>query len=260
MKDNASQTLPTIVRPIIETFIDRLKEIVPVEHFYVHGSVAMGGFHPDHSDLDFLIVTSRPLSVEERLALIHLCLTSSNDPYPIELSVLTVHELGNWQHPSPFEFHYSEGWRTRFELAPQSSEVLTLQSGLTDRDLAAHVRITCERGITLYGRSLKSLLTGFKEEDYRDAIMSDARDCLDSIHDAPVYSVLNLTRVLAYCGDQLVLSKQEAFKWSERRGFASDVSQTVAKAAGAYAGEEIYFAADELDVFHNFVRTHLSLK
>lgn len=260
MNDDATQALPILVRPVIEAFVDRLKEIVPIAHVYVHGSVAMGGFHPDHSDLDFLIVAGRPLSDEERLALTHLCLTSSNDPYPIELSVLTVHELTNWQHPSPFDFHYSEGWRTRFELARQSSEVSTLQSGLTDLDLAAHVRITCERGIVLYGRPLKSLLSGFKEENYRDAIMSDALDCLDSIHDAPVYSVLNLTRVLAYCSDQLILSKQEVYEWSRGKGFPSDVSRTVAKAAGAYAGEEIHFAADELDVFYNFVRTHLSLK
>ncbi|TCI26407.1 DUF4111 domain-containing protein [Exiguobacterium sp. SH5S13] len=258
MRESVSQAIPAIARPVVAAFIKRVHKIVfPLEHLYLHGSIAMGGFHPEHSDLDFLIVTSRPLSPEEKLALTRLCLVTSNEPYPIELSVLTVRDLTAWRHPSPFDFHYSEGWRTRFESALRNRGVAMLQSGMTDPDLAAHVRVTCERGLVLYGEALKDVIVGFKEADYMDALMCDANDCLDSIHDTPVYSVLNLTRVLAYCSDRLVLSKQEALDWASHRKFPSDYVQTLKKASVSYAGGEIYFSANELDAFREFAHRKL---
>ncbi|WP_214763776.1 aminoglycoside adenylyltransferase domain-containing protein [Exiguobacterium sp. s141] len=258
MSRGASSEMPAIIRPVVEAFIERVDGVLPsLEHLYLHGSAAMGGFHPDHSDLDFLIVTSRPLTLETKVGLTRLCLESSNEPYPIELSVLTVGDLTAWRHPSPFDFHYSEGWRSRFESALQTGEIATIQSGMTDPDLAAHIKITSERGIVLYGRPLKDVIIGFNEVDYRDAILFDARDCLDSIHDTPMYSVLNLTRVLAYCSDDLVLSKQEAFEWSTAKGFSTDVLPTIEKAAAAYAGNDVSFIADELNVFRDFARDHL---
>ena len=72
-----------------------------------------------------------------------------------------------------------------------------------------------------------------------------------------MYSVLNLTRVLAYCSDDLVLSKQEAFEWSTAKGFSIDVLPTIEKAAAAYAGNDVSFTADELNVFRDFARDNL---
>lgn len=38
---------------------------------YLHGSLAMGGFNPNNSDIDLIIVTAQPLSNQQKWKLVH---------------------------------------------------------------------------------------------------------------------------------------------------------------------------------------------
>jgi predicted nucleotidyltransferase len=78
---------------------------------YLHGSLAMGGFHPRQSDLDLLVVTAQPLSSEAKPQLGRHMPTASGAPQAVEVSVLSQKDLTPWKHPSSFSFHYSEAWR-----------------------------------------------------------------------------------------------------------------------------------------------------
>lgn len=55
--------------------------------FYLYGSLASGGFDPAHSDIDFLVVTSGPLSDSEvdRLRALHAALAASDLPMAAKL-------------------------------------------------------------------------------------------------------------------------------------------------------------------------------
>ncbi len=60
------RTLPAAVEQPIGTLLDLLDRHLdprnPVQGLYLTGSVALGDFHPAHSDIDFVAVTTRPLT------------------------------------------------------------------------------------------------------------------------------------------------------------------------------------------------------
>ncbi|MBG0916441.1 aminoglycoside adenylyltransferase domain-containing protein [Exiguobacterium sp. SRB7LM] len=249
------------VENFIASFINAIDGFLPtVQHIYIHGSLAMGGFHPEQSDVDLLLVVSKELTREERQDLIDCCLSYSNEPYPLELSIMTTSQLEDWYHPSPFEFHYSEGWRSRFEEASRE-ERTELQQEFTDPDLAAHVLVILERGITLRGQPLHDFLSGFDSAHFSDAIRADALDCLDSIEEQTVYSVLNLIRGQAYEQEGILLSKQEALDWLVKNGhFPGNIIEVARKATQSYGGGNVTFDRHELDGFRRYMRQQLQRK
>ncbi|MEJ6527365.1 aminoglycoside adenylyltransferase domain-containing protein [Exiguobacterium sp. USCH10] len=253
--------LPTDVENTIASFVRAIDEFLPtVQHIYIHGSLAMGGFHPKRSDVDLLLVVSNALTREERQKLIDCCLLYSNEPYPLELSIMTMVQIKDWCHPSPFEFHYSEGWRSRFEKAGRE-ERTELQQGFTDPDLAAHMLMILERGITWRGQPLHQLLCGFDSAHFSDAILADAFDCLDTMDENPIYCVLNLLRGLAYEQERVLLSKQEALGWVIENGhFPGNVVTVVRKATRGYEGEDVTFDQHELNEFRRYMRQQLHTK
>ncbi|MGE6491928.1 aminoglycoside adenylyltransferase domain-containing protein [Exiguobacterium sp. NPDC077395] len=250
--------LPTDVENTIASFVRAIDEFLPtVQHIYIHGSLAMGGFHPKRSDVDLLLVVSNALTREERQKLIDCCLSYSNEPYPLELSIMTTAQLKDWCHPSPFEFHYSEGWRSRFEKAGRE-ERTELQQGFTDPDLAAHMLMILERGITWRGQPLHQLLCGFDSAHFSDAIRADAFDCLDTMDENPIYCVLNLLRGLAYEQERVLLSKQEALGWVIKNGhFPGNVVAVVRKATQGYEGEDVTFNLHELSEVRRYMNEQL---
>lgn len=257
MNRDALAYFPDKTAPFIEQFIRGLRDVTDaIQHAYVHGSVTMGGFHPRQSDVDLLLVSDRDLSDAERLGLMNLCLTTSTQPYPLELTVMTERALQEWVHPSPFEFHYSEAWRAKMDKTT-IDELLREQRGMTDPDLAAHLKVIMERGWVLFGAPMHELVVGFEDGHYLEAIKDDALDCLSSLDNHPVYSVLNLVRVIAYETDGRVLAKREVLEWAKRQPIPSDLLHVIQKAAAAYAGEDSTFSRSELIDFYIFANERL---
>ncbi|WP_445001926.1 aminoglycoside adenylyltransferase domain-containing protein [Exiguobacterium alkaliphilum] len=257
MNRDALADFPDKTAPFIEQFVRGLSDVTNViRHAYVHGSLTMGGFHPRQSDVDLLFVSDRDLSEAERLGLMRLCLATSTQPYPLELTVMTERALREWVHPSPFEFHYSEAWRAKMEKTT-IDELLRKQRGMTDPDLAAHLKVIMERGRVLFGAPMHELVVGFEDEHYREAIKDDALDCLSSLENHPVYSVLNLVRVMAYETDGRVLAKREVLDWAKRQPIPPDLLHVIKKAATAYAGEDMTFSRSELEDFNIFAHERL---
>lgn len=178
---------------------------------YLHGSLTLGGFNPRTSDVDFLIVTRASLRAAERTALIALTLElAQNAPSKgLEFSIVTLTHTLNFTHPCPFEFHYGLNWHERFV----SGEV-DYGADPRDPDLAAHFTITRARGHCLHGAPINQVFGAVPERYYWDSIRADAEDILRSIRYNPVYSILNLCRVLAYQQDKLIVSKVEGAAWA----------------------------------------------
>lgn len=101
----------------VKNQINRLAEIVKTAPgvlpagIYLHGSLAMGCFNPERSDLDILVVTENPMALNAKRFLIEKLLALSTQPCPIEISFLCKSNLSPWQFPTPFDLHYSEMWR-----------------------------------------------------------------------------------------------------------------------------------------------------
>ncbi|WP_100333600.1 aminoglycoside adenylyltransferase domain-containing protein [Bacillus alkalisoli] len=228
----------------IKYFIYKLhKEIIEIINddfigFYIHGSLAMGGFNPNSSDIDVLVITNKSLTVVTKRKLAKFFLTYSNSPFPIEISFINKEQLIDWQHPCPFDFHYSEFWRERYEndLSKNTYKFLNRDSN-TDTDLAAHITITNHRGICVDGKPIEEVFPLIPRSDYLSSILSDFQECLKNIEADPIYSTLNLIRVFWYLKEGVISSKQEAGKWGLLT-LPKEMSSTVKKVVDSYANDK----------------------
>ncbi len=187
------------------------EEIVGI---YLHGSLAMGCFHPHHSDLDLLVVTRHRMSVDRKQQVMALLLRLSNAPFPIEISFLVFSEIHPFEHPLPFDLHYSEMWReqTSRELAEGTRQRWNEESR-RDPDLTAHVMITRHRGLTLSGKPIPEVFPLVPDEAYALSILGDYHDARASRKEHLVYFVLNACRVHAFLENGKILSKEEGGRY-----------------------------------------------
>ena len=60
--------VPLVVHRQLEAVVAAARDILGEElvGVYLHGSLAMGGFHPSESDLDLLAVVRQPMTDDER--------------------------------------------------------------------------------------------------------------------------------------------------------------------------------------------------
>lgn len=189
-----------------QIFGDRLTGV------YLHGSAAMGCFHPEKSDLDLLLVVENPIPQREKLDFLRetVRLDRQAPPKGLELSVIRREVCRPFVYPTPFELHFSAAYRDWCRKNPE--EYLEQVSG-TDKDLAAHVTVTRRYGRVLYGVAIEEVFGDVPREAYIDSIWNDVRDAQERILSDPVYLTLNLCRVLGYLEDGQILSKQTGGEW-----------------------------------------------
>lgn len=197
---------------VVHLFQEELQE--SLTGMYLHGSIAMGCFHPDHSDIDILVVVKSKQSRDtyKRIAagLIQieeeLHLTKG-----IELSVVLKKYTDEFVYPTPFEFHYSLAHKEKYKADPDY-----LCGGYEDTDLAAHFVVVYHRGIALYGKPIREVFTAIDKSYFIASICSDVKDATEGITENPVYYVLNLCRALFFLQEEIVSSKKEGGEWAAK--------------------------------------------
>lgn len=199
------------IREFVMKLLDQIQEVIEQDSvgYYLHGSLAIGGFNPTRSDIDLLVITKHALSLEDKIFLTELFLKTSNNPYPIEISFLNRTQLDPWVYPTAYDYHFSEFWRERYE---QNKERWLVGEN-TDADLAAHITITNYKGICLKGESIEMVFPIIPKNDYIASILGDYKDCLNDIEEKPVYCILNMLRVYRFLKDGVISSKLEAGNW-----------------------------------------------
>ncbi|MEH7237990.1 aminoglycoside adenylyltransferase domain-containing protein [Bacillus sp. JJ1562] len=251
------ETCSSEIKDFVFHLLIEFKEIFKKDFIgcYLHGSLAMGGFNPNRSDIDILIVTSKSMDLGTKRRLAQLCLTHSSKPFPIEISCLNENQLKNWSHPSPFDFHYSEFWRKHYEndLANGTYHYLN-EKVKTDADLAAHITITTNRGICIEGKPIGEVFPLVPSSHYISSIMGDFEDCLVNIEEDPVYCTLNIIRVFWYLNEGVISSKLEAGNWG-LAALPKEMGITVKKAVECYEKdkETDIFNKDELLLYKNYI-------
>jgi streptomycin 3"-adenylyltransferase len=210
--ETANQFLSAFVRSFHETLGEKLTGV------YLHGSLAMGCFNPISSDIDILVVVRDKLSVEEKkdIGQMLLKLSEMTPAKGLEMSVISLGSLRNFQHPSPYELHFSESNKADF-----TRGCVDFTKAVFDPDLAAHIVITKARGICLYGESIEEVFPDIPHGFYLDSIAGDADWCYTNILKGadsgegrvPTYAVLNFCRVLAFIEQRLITSKVEGGQW-----------------------------------------------
>jgi streptomycin 3"-adenylyltransferase len=222
---------------------------------YLHGSIVLGGFNAELSDLDVVAVARRRTSIEEKHRLVELLADASGNPSPLEFHLLAESDLRPWQHPTPFDFHYSDVWRDA--LRADLAEALGRQRG-ADPDLAAHVMVVRERGVALEGPPPAEVFPEVPWDDYVDSLLRDLGWARSMDKPWPVYCVLSPARIWATLATGEIQSKDSGAAWALDR-IRPDLRPVLAAALARYRGESAAFEVDdpELERYGAYVETEV---
>lgn len=183
---------------------------------YLHGSLAMGCFHPQKSDVDLLVVVKDTVADTSKLAYLAqlVALNEQAPPKGIEMSVVRAEDVKPFAYPTPYEFHFSPA---HLSLARENPQAYVERLHGTDKDLAAHCTILHRYGVALYGPAVEEVFAPVPRADYLDSIWTDVENAEADIAENPLYVTLNLCRVLAYAQEGLVLSKRAGGEWGTQK-------------------------------------------
>jgi len=162
--------LPSEVEAVLTAMLPRIRAALEANlvGMYVRGSLAAGGFRPETSDLDLLVVTEEPVGEMEfaSLAALHEELRKSADPWGrrIEIAYIDRPGLRRW-----------EAGR-RYPTLGQG-EVLAWAEHRSNWVLERWV--LRERGTTLLGPNPQTLVDPISSHDLRSAARDRLRDWAD---------------------------------------------------------------------------------
>lgn len=200
------------IKEILDAFVESYNNILKTNlvGIYLHGSLAMGCFNPQSSDIDILVVVEKDISFTAKRELIDsiLELSKKGIKNDFEISVMLEEYARHFNYPTPFILHYSSMYKERY----------TNDSGFVcgngfDHDLASHITIISSRGVCLFGRPVCQVFEPVSKEYYIKSIIGDIESAKDNIVETPVYYILNLCRVLYYLREGAICSKKEGGEW-----------------------------------------------
>ncbi|MBR6295562.1 MAG: DUF4111 domain-containing protein [Treponema sp.] len=237
--------LPENVVGILSRFVDGAREILEANLLgvYLHGSASMGCFNPKLSDLDLLVgVRESPPDFTKR-CFMDMILSLHEDfcrgsgrlkgHSGIEMSVVLQKDCKPFAFPTPFDLHFSAMHENWYRENP--ADYVQKMKGC-DVDLAAHFMITKKRGVCLYGMKIDDFFADVPPENYLESIMDDVCGAEEEISGNTCYLVLNLSRVLAFKKEGLVLSKREGGEWA-LKNLPPDFAPLLESALEEYRGD-----------------------
>jgi streptomycin 3"-adenylyltransferase len=226
---------PESVRSTVNGILAYYRQVLgeDLTGFYLHGSLAMGCFNPKSSDIDFLAVVRRKLTVPEKKAIIDYLLSINDGSSPVapEMSIVTEDSVKKMEYPTPFELHYSNSWWERY----LSGEV-DWNTQKYDEDLVMHYLAIRWRSICLYGKAIKEMFPEIPREICLASIISDLNWIIERIKTLPAtYCILNPCRMLAFLREDKVLSKKEGGEWA-LANLPARFKDTISQALAIYTG------------------------
>ena len=251
---------PEPIRELINNILKNYKKILGdnLIGVYLHGSLAMNCFTPFASDVDLLVIVEEKLTIEQKKAIIDYLLKQyENLPVKgIEMSIVLEEYLKNFIYPTPFELHYSNDWYEQYE-----SGKVDYSKQNYDDDLAAHFVITKKRGICLFGKAIKEVFPEIPKAIYAQSLLSDAKWIYERSEEYPVYTILNLCRILAFFKDNKIASKKEGGEWALLklpRKFSSLINSALLCYSNAIEHRQLDVNA--LKSFVEYTKAELSLR
>ena len=182
---------------------------------YLYGSLATGGFDPEQSDIDFVVITTGPLpeDVVQELEALHARIAASDlkGAAKLEGAYVPQHIIRRHDPEGPPVPSINEG---KFYLAPLGS------------DWVIQRHVLRERGVVVAGPDPDTLIDPVDIADVRRAILGFLREWWAPMLDDPdprmegseyqSYAVLTMCRALYTLEYGTIESKLEAARWAQR--------------------------------------------
>ncbi len=202
------------VDSIINMVLGKVRVILGEEFvaMFLHGSLAIGDFNYESSDIDYVVVTRNPVSEKQFMALqdMHNQLLSIESKWPPELEASYIPRQAIRRYDPPNTDH------PRI----QRGESLVIESHGSEWVLKRHVMR--ELGIVVSGPSPRTLIDTVQPEDLQRAIIdfmwwwklqiSDTSNIEQSGFQA--YTILTMCRILYTLNQATVVSKPVAARWA----------------------------------------------
>lgn len=200
---------------VAEALVQKCREIFEKElsGVYLHGSMAMGCFNPEKSDIDVIVVIKSDASDFRKLRFMEeiVELNAKAPPKGIEISIVKEQYCKPFVYPTPYELHFSPGHLERYRRSP---EAYVREMKGTDKDLAAHFTVINNYGRVLWGKKIGEVFGQVPREDYIDSIFYDIENAVIDLAGDPVYVTLNLCRTLCFLCNGKCVSKAEGGRWA----------------------------------------------
>ena len=102
------ETCSKVIQSEVNTLQTELQRLLDQNllGIYLHGSLALGGFQPERSDIDVIVVTAQRIDLETKRRCIEFLLRISRMPCPLDIRFLVQQDLFPYQHPLLCELHY----------------------------------------------------------------------------------------------------------------------------------------------------------
>jgi streptomycin 3"-adenylyltransferase len=168
---------------------------------YPHGSLVLGGWRADRSDIDVLVVVDRILLPLEQSRLADAW-TEDALPCPgvgLELSVVTKETAGSPSARPPFELHVTT--------APQDRKVVDGHGHPGELDLVLHFAVCRSLGHPVFAHVPHRLVMAQLADELTWAVE----------HNPSEYAVLNACRAWRYAVDRSLVSKVDGGRWAAER-------------------------------------------
>lgn len=190
--------IPTELGRYLDCLVEAIAERVEVEAAYLFGSAAMGAFEPGRSDVDVIVVTARPLSEDEKQAVVDAA--EALEPATRKLE-LVVYARGS----DRYELNFNSGELISFDPANDPPFWFVL-----DRAIAE------DHAVPLHGPPWSEVF----EPVSRDAVLRAIEEALEwQEREDPLgrSSVLNACRAWRWLETGDWVTKPEAARWLRER-------------------------------------------
>jgi hypothetical protein len=194
---------------------------------YLHGSAVLGGWTPDRSDVDLLLVADDDIGTAG-LERVGLALAGTAGACPgrsgLESSVVLAGDAAAPRPPWPFLLHVTaEGGRVRIVQGADSPG---------DPDLLMHYTVCRAAGWAVQGPEARAQIGAVPRELVLGYLADEAGWGLENAQEA--YAVLNACRALAFLARGQIVSKVEGGEIALRRGLgpAAVIERALAQQRG----------------------------
>jgi predicted nucleotidyltransferase len=204
---------------------------------YQHGSAVLGGMQPT-SDVDILVVTGRPATLEEKRRLVDgLMAVSARFPPSgpercVEVTMVAQPQVRPWRYPPSFDLQYGEWLPDRFERGDGG-----LLQATVNPDLTVLLTIVLLADRPLSGPPPGVLLDPVPPEDCVTAMVGDLDRLMDEFKGDPRNILLTLARIWQTVATGVIDRKDRAAEWARDR-LTSAHRQSMERARAMYLGRE----------------------
>lgn len=195
-------------RAYLDALAEALEEVLGQQlvGVYVHGSIALGGFHPKTSDIDVLGICTQSVSSDTKAIIASKLLELAPPARGLEFSLLTRQATQEPVRQVPFELHVA-----------REPEVHVVDGATHegDEDLVLAIEICRRAGIALYGPPPEQVFAPIPEEWLLDMCDRELAWIKDHPSRTPAESaVLQACRAWRYAQERVLSSKVESGRWA----------------------------------------------